>query len=180
MKKRIVIIGNSGSGKSYLAGQLSAIFGARLIHLDSIFWMPGGFNERRSADEISNLIAGHTNAPAWVVEGVFGELASRFLDSAESLLWLDMPLELCRTSLIQRGSESSKQRDPAQAQESFRALLQWSSEYWSRTNFQSHQGHLRLFDGFKGDKIRFERRADVDAYVHAIREESKSGGFFLT
>jgi ATP-dependent protease HslVU (ClpYQ) ATPase subunit len=39
---RVVIIGNSGSGKSYLARRLSEQLTLPLIHLDALFWEPGG------------------------------------------------------------------------------------------------------------------------------------------
>lgn len=42
--KRTVIIGNSGSGKTFLARALAAGSGIPVIHLDEIFWQPGGFN----------------------------------------------------------------------------------------------------------------------------------------
>ena len=37
---RIFIVGNNGSGKSFLAKQLSVITGLPLIHLDAEFWLP--------------------------------------------------------------------------------------------------------------------------------------------
>lgn len=37
---RIIIVGNNGSGKSFLAKELSVITGLPLIHLDVEFWRP--------------------------------------------------------------------------------------------------------------------------------------------
>jgi adenylate kinase family enzyme len=51
MLTRIAIIGNSGSGKSHLAKSLSTFYSLPVIHLDQLFWMPGGFNEKKSRDE---------------------------------------------------------------------------------------------------------------------------------
>jgi adenylate kinase family enzyme len=41
MSLRLAIIGNSGSGKSYLARRMAGSLGVRAIELDSIFWLPG-------------------------------------------------------------------------------------------------------------------------------------------
>jgi adenylate kinase family enzyme len=37
---RIIIVGNNGSGKSFLAKELSAITGLPLVHFDVEFWRP--------------------------------------------------------------------------------------------------------------------------------------------
>ena len=36
----IIIVGNNGSGKSFLSKELSVITGLTLVHLDVEFWLP--------------------------------------------------------------------------------------------------------------------------------------------
>jgi adenylate kinase family enzyme len=72
---KVVVIGNSGSGKTWLATRLAACDSATIIHLDGLFWEPGGFDRKRSKDEVLSLIETSKRTSAWVVEGVFGELA---------------------------------------------------------------------------------------------------------
>jgi adenylate kinase family enzyme len=79
MSIRTVIIGNSGSGKSYLAGLLSGIHSVPVVQLDRLFWMPGGFNEKRPGNDVIKEIEQKQKEMAWMVEGVFGELAELFL-----------------------------------------------------------------------------------------------------
>jgi adenylate kinase family enzyme len=166
MPPRTVIIGNSGSGKSYLAKSLSAIYSTPIIHLDQLFWMPGGFNEKRPMDEIKSEIERKRNETAWIIEGVFGELAEMFLSRAHSLIFLDMDWTVCHAGLLVRGSESSKQLDAAKAEENFKELLLWAEQYWIRTNLCSHSGHLRLFSNFAGHKFKFTCRAEVDDFLN--------------
>jgi adenylate kinase family enzyme len=165
MRERIVIIGNSGSGKSHLARELGAVTGAKLTHLDALFWVPGGFNQKRPADEVEADIAESLRVGTWIVEGVFGELATRFLPQADLLIWLDLPWQVCRSSLLARGSESAKQLQPEQAEESFKRLIHWASEYWTRTDLRSYSGHSMLFREFGREKIKFADRRAVDQYV---------------
>ncbi len=101
----------------------------------------------------------------WIVEGVFGELALRFLDKAECLIWLDMDWRYCLSNLLQRGSESSKQLDQEEAEENFRKLLAWASKYWDRDNLRSYKGHKELFDSFKEHKRVLRSRDEVDLLV---------------
>jgi hypothetical protein len=74
---KAIIIGNSGSGKTWLATQLAVHSGVPVVHLDEIFWQPVGFNEKRSRTLVDQLIADSKQHPSWIVEGVFGELAAK-------------------------------------------------------------------------------------------------------
>lgn len=51
---KILIIGNSGSGKSWLSEQLSRKLELEEINLDSMVWEPGGYNRKRSAGAIES------------------------------------------------------------------------------------------------------------------------------
>ena len=154
MKQRIAITGNSGSGKSHLAQQMAADLGVRAFDLDDIFWLPGDFNAKRPAGEVDRLIEQVRSEPAWVVEGVFGELVARFLDEADLLIWLDLPWAICEAGLLKRDADQK--------------LLTWASEYWTRTDLRSHAGHQRMYDEFPGEKRRFTVRTEVDEFVGAL------------
>lgn len=121
--ERIVIIGNSGSGKTYLAQMLSGYLHIEVIHLDKLFWEPGGFNKKRPIDLVYSEIATLSQGQLWIVEGVFGELAQEFCPQADCLLWLDVDWATCSANLRKRGSDSSKQLDPQLAEENFNKLL---------------------------------------------------------
>jgi adenylate kinase family enzyme len=166
MPTRTVIIGNSGAGKSYLTESLSTICSAPVVHLDQLFWMPGGFNEKRPKDEIKSEIERKRKDSSWIVEGVFGELAEMFLPQAQSLIFLDMDWTACHAGLLARGSESSKQLEAVKAEENFKKLFLWAEQYWTRTNLCSRSGHLRLFSNFAGLKFKFTSRAEVDGFLN--------------
>jgi adenylate kinase family enzyme len=162
---RIVIIGNSGSGKSYLAAQLGGKLAIPVVSLDRLFWEPGGFDLKRSPAAVHQDIESIKPTRQWIVEGVFGELAARFLDRAECLIWLDMDWASCHSNLLHRGSESAKQLDPEQAEVKFQKLLAWASHYWDREDMRSHRGHQQLFDTFTGYKRVLRSRTDMDDVI---------------
>ena len=160
---RVVIIGNSGSGKSHLAAQITQKDNRLVIALDDLFWLPGGFNQKRSAEEVRAQIATLQNKECWVVEGVFGDLAQQFFTNAELLIWLDMDWKTCRSSLIERGSET-KQLDVIAAETAFGKLIAWASEYWTRSTPSSHAGHHKLVSEFAGATEVFTERSQVQAF----------------
>jgi adenylate kinase family enzyme len=122
---KIVIIGNSGSGKTWLAEKLCNEQN-KLIHLDNYFWKPGGFNIKREKTEIKILIKESLLNQEWVAEGVFGELINYYIPKAKQLIWLDMPWSLCHKRLMQRGSESKKFMNRSQSTEGLKQLIEWA------------------------------------------------------
>lgn len=140
---KIVIIGNSGSGKTWLATRLAALASVPVIHLDELFWRPGGFDEKRSAEELASLIKRKRIMASWVVEGVFGELATPFLEDAQALIWLNPGWPVCRQRLLARGSESKAHMGRAQSEAGLARLLEWASAYSSRDDTRSIRDTFR-------------------------------------
>ncbi len=166
---KTVIIGNSGSGKTWLARHL-AMTGVDIVYLDNLFWKPGGFDEMRSQNEVDTLILESLAQDRWIVEGVFGELAERFLSAANTLVWLDLPWELCRSRLIQRGSESKLHLDRKQSEEGLHKLLKWASRYYERTDLRSHDGHQALLRGFNGVSVHLRSDDEVAEYLRSAQQ----------
>jgi len=99
---KIVILGNNGSGKSWLAKQLAAATGLPLIHLDAEFWRPNwempskeGWLERNRA-----FIAGEQ----WIIEGMcsHGNTMELRFAAAELAIILDVNRFSCVAGVIKR------------------------------------------------------------------------------
>jgi adenylate kinase family enzyme len=161
---RNIIIGNSGSGKTYLAQTLSNN-SVEVFHLDTYFWEPGGFNKKRAQDVVTRELVAISTLDEWIVEGVFGELIELFLERASCFVWLDLDWDTCRKNLIGRGSESSQQLDASTAEKNFQTLLDWASKYWKRTNSRSHSGHQKLFDRFPRQKYQLTSKKEVSKWL---------------
>lgn len=164
---RAVIVGNSGSGKTWLAQRLAEASSSRVVHLDEIFWLPGGFNTKRDASEVSRLIESEMANATWIAEGVYGNLAKQFLPSAGTFIWLDLPWSVCRQRLERRGSESRAHMGREQSEAGLRELVSWAEDYASRQGSSGRSAHLELFESFKGQRFRFGSEAEVLEFLNA-------------
>ena len=168
---KIIIIGNSGSGKTWLATRLAVRGSATVVHLDHLFWEPDGFDKKRANDEIATLIEASKCAPAWIVEGVFGELAEQYMADADALIWLDLDWSVCRRRLESRGSESKAHMDRAQSEAGLKQLIEWAAAYQTRSDQRSFQGHLELFERFRLDRIQLRDEGEVIAFLDDIERD---------
>jgi adenylate kinase family enzyme len=154
---RTVILGNSGSGKSWLAERLAQAQSLHAVDLDLIHWLPGGFNARRDPDEARAEVRRLAAEDRWVIEGVYGWLAREALPRATALVLLDIPDEECVQNVQARGLRRGG--DEA----AHLALIDWIGEYRTRENSNGFKVHLDLFDTFPGPKIQLHSRADLAA-----------------
>jgi adenylate kinase family enzyme len=150
---RLVVIGNSGSGKSMLSERVGASLDVPVCDLDHIHWIHAG--RKRDEDEAKKLVAGVAAAPNWIIEGVFGWLAEVALLRATNLIWLDLNWAVCREGLLTRGMRRGMTTDDQEA------LIVWAEAYWTRTTPSSFGGHEQLFRTFSGEKLRLTTRAEV-------------------
>ena len=160
-----VIIGNSGSGKTWLSRQLGNRFGVPVVHLDEIFWLAGGFDAKREPAEVAEIISRARAAVNWIAEGVYGDLASQFVPAAQTLIWLDLPWSACKLRLEARGSESKSHMAHAQTEDGLEVLIEWAEGYLSRQGPSGRASHSLLFELFAGERHRFESEEQVLAFL---------------
>ncbi len=118
---RILILGNSGSGKSWLSRELGERLKIAAIDLDTVHWELEGFQVARDKDSARAIVRRIASQDIWIMEGVYGWLAQEILSRATALIWLDMPPEDCLDNLRRRGL------NPGSDEKSFAALLAWAA-----------------------------------------------------
>lgn len=98
--KRIVIVGNNGSGKSYLATKLSTITGLPLIHLDSEFWKPDW--EQPTREEWSRRQRELTSMPEWIIDGTHMSTLDIRFQKADLIIFINVNRWICMMSVLMR------------------------------------------------------------------------------
>ena len=85
---KIAIIGYSGSGKSTLARKLGEFYGAEVLHLDAVHFLPG-WEERKREDEQAIVQEFLDTHDAWVIEGNYTKLSyERRMEEADRILMM--------------------------------------------------------------------------------------------
>lgn len=162
---KTIILGNSGSGKTWLARKLSSNFSIPVIHFDEIFWEPGGFEKPREAKEVQNLILQSKHLDSWIAEGVFGHIAEYYLKDTQSIIWLDLPWETCLNRLNTRTTKSTTHMGREESEIGLKELITWASQYYERKSKSSYYGHYQIYSNFLKTKIRLKNKDEVTQFV---------------
>lgn len=102
--KKIMIIGNNGSGKSYFAKELSKITNMPLFHLDLEFWKPNW--EHISENEWIEKQISITSGREWIIDGNHTETMEIRFSQADLIIFLDINRLICLKSVIKRHKKS--------------------------------------------------------------------------
>jgi len=99
---RILVVGNSGTGKSTIASALANILSVPAIYLDRLYWQPNW--KEMPGDEFQSQVESFVREnDSWIIDGNFlrfvGELTFR---EATDIVWMDPPFALYFSRLIVR------------------------------------------------------------------------------
>ena len=159
---RILIIGNSGSGKSWLSERLAEYLPVPWVDLDSIHWLSDEHSIPRPRAEALGMARVLASKERWVIEGVYGGIVSELLPRATALIWLCVEDAECVANVRQREA----QRD--EHDELLIALLAWAGSYRTREESSGFAAHQRLFEGFSGSKLILRDRTEITTFANTV------------
>jgi adenylate kinase family enzyme len=151
--ERIVVFGNSGSGKSTYAAHLARIGQTTHLDLDTLVWEPGRIAIRRPdsavEQDLERFLETHGR---WVIEGCYSEWVELASKRCTELVFLNPGEAVCLAHCRARPWEPHKYASPAEQDEMLAYLLGWVKGYSSRDESCSLVRHERLFRSFGGNK----------------------------
>ena len=161
--QRVLIIGNSGSGKSWLARQLAEKFAIPATDLDNLNWEPGGYVKARAKEAVLKDALTIASDARWIMEGVYGWIADNVLPYATHIIWLTPAPAECVENIKARGVRNNG------SAADFAALLEWSAAYETRAGSSSYQGHLAVFaKASSAQSIRLSSRDEMMSFLSAF------------
>ena len=103
--KRIVILGNAGTGKSTLARRLGERLRIPVIHLDALNWQPAW--QRLPLDVFRTRLAAAIAGDAWITDGNYALATFDLrLPRADLVIWAQRPLLHCLWRVCGRAFKS--------------------------------------------------------------------------
>ncbi len=160
---RVLVFGNSGSGKSTYAKALALRHGVAHLDLDSIVWEPGQVAMQRSKEAVAGSLRDFIDShAAWVIEGCYGDLVVAVSPHCDRIIFLNPGLEACLANNRRRPWEPHKYASLEQQNSLLESLQAWVEGYYKRGDAWSYKAHREIFDQFPGVKTEY---MDVSEYA---------------
>jgi adenylate kinase family enzyme len=98
--RRILILGSSGSGKTYLSLRLAQLLELEVIHLDNAFWQPGW---RPTAPmEWRQVVSSLVQKDGWIMDGTYENSLDLRLPAVDCVIVIERPRWVCLGNVVMR------------------------------------------------------------------------------
>ena len=172
--KRILIIGNGGSGKSTFAKKLHQKLNLELIHLDNLFWKPNWIQTPKL--EWHNVVQELIQKEKWIIDGNFNSTLEMRIEKADTIIFFDMKRKTClwnATKRIIKGKYFKVERNDITkgCNEKFDTeFFRWIWNY----NKKVRPHYLDLLNSLKDEKqvIIFRDYKDRDSFLTKLQKEN--------
>jgi adenylate kinase family enzyme len=170
--RRVVVIGTTGSGKSTLAERLAAQTGLRVIELDALFW--GKDWQPVPLELFRHRVERETKGDdGWIVVGNYGQVRDLVWPTADTMIWLDLPLRLVMWRLVRRTVRRAATKTDLWGtgnRESFRNafLSRQSILLWAlKTHRRNRERYASEFAPLAKEKrvVRLQNKREVERFV---------------
>jgi len=149
--RRILVIGNGGSGKSTFSIALGEKLHLPVVHLDQIFWKPGWVSV--PADEFDQCLTEELNKDAWIIDGNYRRTLELRLKRCDTVIYLDFPRLVCLFYAVKRVIRYHGKTRPDMG-EGCPERIDWEFVKWiwhfNRENREKYRKMIRESTAFTG------------------------------
>jgi len=178
---RIVVIGNTSSGKSTLAARLARAVDVPFVELDALNWDPNWYAViEHEPEEFERRLRAATAGDGWVVAGNYTASRDIVWPRLQTVVWLDLPLPQILYRVITRSWRRWRTHEllwGTNYEHFGKHLRVWNSEsliYWA---LETHRRRRRQTLADMADPrwahIRFVRltsSSEVEAFTRSVEE----------
>jgi adenylate kinase family enzyme len=179
--KRISVVGNSGSGKSWLGRRVAERIGAPYLELDDLAHLPGWTSP--SPDALLATVKGVTDTDTWVVDGNYRAVVVEgpVWQRADTVVWVDPPRHVVMRQVVRRTVVRFVTRQELWNgnRERLRDVLSWDPDKsiirWSWTQ---HRKYVDRYSAAMSSPdyahlhfVRLRSRHEVNTWLASLRDD---------
>ena len=154
--RKVLIFGNSASGKSTLAKELVETDKLAHLDLDILACLPTDPPERTPLDVAKGKILEFTHQNnSWVIEGCYTDLLEMASSEASEIIFMNLSVSQCIENAKLRPWEPHKYKSKEEQDRNLSMLIEWIKNYRERKDCFSHSSHQNFYDQFEGKKSIF-------------------------
>ncbi len=152
-ERRVVIYGNSGSGKTTMARSLAL----PMLSLDDIAWSAAGIRTplAESLAALERFMATHVE---WVIEGCYGELIEAAAARCTELRFLNPGAATCVANARNRPWEPGYCESPEEQRRLLGPLIEFIREYEQMAGECGLSRHRAIFAAYGGLKSEYTQQ----------------------
>lgn len=144
--EKIIIFGNSASGKTTIAKKICEKYNLAHLDLDILAWLPTNPPQRKpifdSQVEIIKFMKDNTH---WVIEGCYTDLIELVVSESTEAIYMNPSIELCIQNAKNRTWEPHKYESKEAQDANLEMLIEWIKGYSKRTDPFSKTAHKELY-----------------------------------
>ncbi len=158
--KKVIVIGCPGSGKSTFSKSLHQITNIPLFHLDMLFWNTDKTTVEKSVflDRLLKIIENDQ----WIIDGNYGSTMELRMQSCDTVIFLDYPLEVCLNGIQERKGKARSDMPWIEPSEDDAEFIEFIKNY----NSQSRPKVMELLNRYsQKDIIIFSTRTQAEDFL---------------
>ncbi|KGJ94961.1 shikimate kinase [Colwellia psychrerythraea] len=162
--RKILVFGNSASGKSTLAKELASTENLAHLDLDLLAWQATNPPTRtpltESAQAIEHFMQQHNS---WVIEGCYSDLLLIAETASTEIIFMNLSVDNCISNANNRPWEPHKYASKTAQGANLAMLIEWISQYECRDDTFSKAAHLNFYQNYAGTKTMLTSNVTANA-----------------
>lgn len=163
---KIRIIGTCGSGKSFLAKEITEKTGIKKYDLDNIFWVKK-YTKRRSDNEIKKLLEKISKKKKWIIEGMHYGITENIEKKSDLIVWINPQWNKIFWRLIKRFF--NRKGKPGESVKDTIRLLNWMTRYKINIFSKSKKAHKNIFKKYSDKSIILKNKNEINKFLKKLK-----------